>query len=637
MKNRNLKYLFIGGILASLPVFTQAAVFEDFSKTISSNKFTFQSAVERTLELDTVNQNLKLAEKGRGYTQEFRNLWTTLADSTGNMIQADLNLSEATLSGTGTQQAFIGIAGFFYNSNSATPTNSLGDVFVRVSIGDRGNGPEAWYEVQESTATDFSTQNSTIASLGSVSLNTTYTASITYDGNQTFSIVFNNGTAISVTGPARLGDASFPSRRVGSSVRFGQNNSTPSILDDTLPDGGLPVSVAGTVDNVTTDTAGLVDDFSGASLDQGKWNTDEFSKEIVDGALVMKATGQGAQKTEPLWLNKFPVNVFGATVKLLSSSTINNTTQIRARLAHHLSNDTFDVLNGATADGYTGAVWTQFTIRRNLGVNRAFVYAERAQNTDWSASDQLFFIDVTPAAGINLDQDYVLLIEKTGTLVEYKLDGVLVHSFDLATDHQPILSGNVFTPVREAGFDQSAGIQARIQDDAGAVHASFDDIVTELVGPTVTLDAADENGADVALPTEVFVKVGEVITLKAKTTAPDVFYAWTQEAGELVTPARIAHQQVQISSLIGTAQTLSFTVPAGTDAQSLRFKVTVTDQNGVETEQDFELKVDQTVASTLAPTTLPAVPVSGGGGAINPFALIFGYLLFVSLYSRRKI
>ena len=237
MKTRNLKYLFIGGILASLPVFTQAAVFEDFSKTISSNKFTFQSAVERTLELDTVNQNLKLAEKGRGYTQEFRNLWTTLADSTGNMIQADLNLSEATLSGTGTQQAFIGIAGFFYNSNSATPTNSLGDVFVRVSIGDRGNGPEAWYEVQESTATDFSTQNSTIASLGSVSLNTTYTASITYDGNQTFSIVFNNGTAISVTGPARLGDASFPSRRVGSSVRFGQNNSTPSILDDTLPDG----------------------------------------------------------------------------------------------------------------------------------------------------------------------------------------------------------------------------------------------------------------------------------------------------------------------------------------------------------------------------------------------------------------
>lgn len=93
---------------------------------------------------------------------------------------------------------------------------------------------------------------------------------------------------------------------------------------------------------------------------------------------------------------------------------------------------------------WEGIIWTQFAVERSGGNNQVFAYAERASNADWSASEELFFKNLGP---INLDQEYELLIEKKGTLVEYKLDGAVVHSFDLATDHSTILSGDDFSPV----------------------------------------------------------------------------------------------------------------------------------------------------------------------------------------------
>ena len=217
------------------------------------------------------------------------------------MIQADISVSKATLSNREIQQAFSRFSGTFYNSNSLTPTNDLGEVFISVAIGDQGNGIEPWYLLQESTATNFSTANYSGASMGPVNLNTTYTASIAYDGSKTFSIIFNNGTPIIFVGPNWMGPADSPFRDVGTSLRFGQDNITIS-LDDGKPDSGTAASIRVTVDNinVTTDNPAITHTFSGASLDQSIWDGLPGTKDIVGEALVMKQTSQERKQSESL-------------------------------------------------------------------------------------------------------------------------------------------------------------------------------------------------------------------------------------------------------------------------------------------------------------------------------------------------
>ena len=96
------KYLCIAGLMLSLPVFATTSVYEDFSSTISMDKFWGD---ERNLELDTVNDNLKLSQKARSFTSNGRSNWLGLDDTSGSMIQADLSVSEVSLSNSETQTA----------------------------------------------------------------------------------------------------------------------------------------------------------------------------------------------------------------------------------------------------------------------------------------------------------------------------------------------------------------------------------------------------------------------------------------------------------------------------------------------------------------------------------------------------
>jgi hypothetical protein len=627
MKYPKMEMLCLSALMVGMPVHATTTLFDDFSSSVTMDKYW---GMEETIELNTTSGNLEFLAGSRGYLKNSKANNLTLIDVGTSLLQADLTLFDATLSNPESQQAMLGIAGTYYNAESANPGDNLGEVFVRLAIGDRGNGPEAWYELQVSTSETWDTSSIITGSFGGVDLNRAYTASIAYDGDNSFSIDFDNGTAVVIDGPPRVGPAFDPVRYLNNRVRLGQDNSTDD-QGDSLLDVNAPVFIAGAVDNVVTDS-GLIDDFSDNDIDEGVWAQDQTSVTVDAGGLLMKVTGQGSQVTEQLWIKKKGLSAIGATLTLLSSGTVNDSARLRGRLTHFLSNDTYDVANGDIANGSEGFVWTQFLIEREDGENRAVVYAERAADADWETGDELFWIDL---GSINLDQPYALLIEKSGSRVDYRLDGELVHTFDLASDHSDVLSGNDYAPIGET----ETGLQVRISDDAGEAQVVFDDVVTDYQPEAIVLKVFDQSNTEINFPGDVIVHEDEVVDLVASVgdSSKVVAYIWDQVSGTEVTVSAGKFRQRPV----GNDQSLSFTVPPGTNLETLGFDLTVVDQAGVQVSRPFEFKVDNSVERTLArtsPTTKAKTSKgsSSGGGVFNPLMLVFGCLLVSAIAGFRR-
>ena len=472
-------------------VFATTAVLEDFSQGISLSKYW---SAEESILIDDTNQRLNFSQKAKANNENFKGNFGALKNGDINLIQADFTLTKISLGNSSTQQALFSIGGTFYNANNAAPTSALGDVFVRLAIGDRGNGPEAWYEIFTSTTTDFTKSTVVTGKLGDVTLDTTYPVSIFYDGTKTFTFIFNNGEAIPVDGPNRLGATSRSARTVGTVLRFGGVNSTPNDLEDAVADDKTLATISGHMDNLTSE-AGLLDDFSTTTLSQAIWDFDQYSTTIVNQNLEMKVYNQGTEtKKQTLYPRQKRMTSFGATVTLLSSSTQNATTRIQTILGYHLSNDTYDAANGDAINGSEGAIEAFFVIERKEGVNRAGVGASRSEDATGDNSSDIFFETIDKV--INLDQAYVLLIEKDGTDVTYKMDGTTVFTVDLATyvteeeGSAYVPTGNVYAP----SGDVEPYIVTRVSTAAGMAHARFDDIVADAASVTAA-NAADATPA----------------------------------------------------------------------------------------------------------------------------------------------
>jgi hypothetical protein len=449
--------------------------FDDFSSAPSLEKYT---SPEETVQLDTTAENLVLRSSGRAYTWNHPYNWLVVDESENGALQmqADVTLLELELGNPDTQFANASICGAFYNAVADEPDNQLGDVFACIRVGDTGLGPQASWSVSESIADDFSSAEVQRGTFGTVELNTTYTLSMTWDGDNTFGFTFDNGATVMVDGPVKMGEASIRFRGIATRLHFAIDfgDSTEFTYSDAMeiPDDGSTATVVATVDNFVTEF-GLIDDFSDPTLDQGNWDQFSTSTERVNGKLEMRATGAGERERERLFLKGREVTSLGADITLLSSSTVNNTTQIRGRVSLAIGNDTYDLSAGDTPNGREGTIWTQFLIERVGGVNQAVIWAERAADADWSTYEALFWMPL--AIPIVLDQEYSVLVEKTGTLVEYFLDGQLVHSFDLASDYGDILSGNIY----DVTYDEHASLTVRVDHDAGEARAQFDNIVTD--------------------------------------------------------------------------------------------------------------------------------------------------------------
>jgi hypothetical protein len=68
-------------------------------------------------------------------------------------MRAEIKVVEINNDPTDGGTAFARIGGMFYNRSSATPSDMTGDIWAEICIGDRGNGLEAWYEIEEQTET----------------------------------------------------------------------------------------------------------------------------------------------------------------------------------------------------------------------------------------------------------------------------------------------------------------------------------------------------------------------------------------------------------------------------------------------------------------------------------------------------
>ena len=468
MHKRILKYTCIGGILVSQSVFAATTVLEDFSGSINLSKF---NEIERSIEL--VNEKLIMSAKSSSYSKQGKSNSLLLDDNSITMLQAELSVTELILGNAETQQAVLRVAGEFYNANSPSATTYLGDVFTIVALGDRGNGPEAWYEIQVSTSDDFSTTNMTQGSLGTIELHNSYTVSITYDGGQGFSFGFN-GAAVNVAGPARLGEAYEQVKLVGTRVRFGQNNSTLDSLNDESPDNGSSATIVGTIDNVTTNN-GLVDSFSGSSIDQTIWDKKEFSKIIENGKLKLIAKSTTSDRARTSFnISNQDVNFLGAKVTLSSDSTQAIGGQNRARIYSYWYNDTYDVND--SGNGLEGNIWARSTIRRKAdGSVVCLIGAERVEDAVHNT-----YTDIVPYEEYetcDLDTQYDLSIEKTDTSLVFKKDGVIIKTHIITT------------PMYPAKQDTSKTLRAETRDAAGETVAFFDDITTDYLPPALTLVA----------------------------------------------------------------------------------------------------------------------------------------------------
>jgi len=598
--------LFIFLLIVSKSIFAEPAVFEDFSGSISFQKFT---GVEENTELDTTNQNLIISMKGKSFSKQSNRTYLNLNDST-NLLQADISIKSLSIGNEDTQQAMGRLVGIFYSSAG-------GDISIILELGNRGNGFEAWYEMYEEHADgSFTLLDQATLSTGTLALDTPYTASINYDDNNTFSLTFDNGAPVAVVGPVKVAGPSFTLRRLDTRVRFGQNNSTPGTLDDESPEDGSTALVTAVFDNITTG-AGLFDDFSSVNLDLTKWNKNESSRTITDQEQLKMVTHRQAGSdriTQRLKIRKQGLKYVGANVTLSSDSILGENSRIRGRVVDYLGNDTFDTSNGDTPNGSEGDIFSQLGIERfSDGRFRAFAYASRSIDADFNTETELFFEVLSPTNPIVYDQQYALAIEQVGTVVNYMIDNEVLHSFDLAT--HALLNDNIYQEVK----GQSA-ISARVHSGSGKAVVLFDDITTDSVPVSVSLNVINGDGDTVAFPVDVIVNEGELVTLNANIADPSTVqsYIWEQTAG-----MDVDVQSAATKVKIGSSNTLVFNVPAGSDTQNLAFELTVLNDAGVESSQKFNLNVDNSATPTLAPTPVtPPTTSSGGGGTINPLFLL---------------
>lgn len=478
--NRIFYYGFIAVLSSILHLNLSAApnIVDDFSGSLSLDKYT---DVENSRILDTVNQNLILSSKGSAFFESFKSNNIAITDGDISLFQADLSVSEVSLGNSESQQTFVRLGGLYYRTAAAAEAR----VFTTISLGDRGNGLEAWYEIQESipgSVFDIISYKQGKLNTSALSLNTPYTSSITYDNDNNFTFTFNNETPITVSGPEKASPLGFTFLLVGTSLRFGLDNTTPNNLGDSRLGDGSVAFVTSTVDNVVTSTTSPLafDDFSADQIDFTKWNNDEASTEIVNEQLVMKVKTQTTVRgSRGLRLQKSDVDFISVKASILNSSVWNPGTRIRGRLQYYIGNDTFNVNVGDNFNGFEGDIYSHISLERNTdGRFRIQIYAGRATDFDFNSETDLFFPSFFPLTPefplpISYGDIFELAIEKVEGLINYKVNGVTLFTFDpYDTTAYPALSGNVYPASDRA----ENGIQARVQNGPGEAHIQFDDL-----------------------------------------------------------------------------------------------------------------------------------------------------------------
>lgn len=220
-------------------------------------------------EIDTDNHVLVLKIGTNEHTDLMRNSMGLRNSATINQVRVDVKVvavnsddsdqpDEATV--------FARISGSFYNKDFASPSDNVGDIFAELCIGDKGNGLEAWYTVEEQTGntdTDYITHvHQVLAS--NLDLNKFYTLDHSYDDDHGFVFQIYDGTiqlnSVSYSAPARMGACVQPGKALAVCV----HDFPGEYVDD---------FIHAEFDNLYINgSATAHETFDGDSIDQTKWN-----------------------------------------------------------------------------------------------------------------------------------------------------------------------------------------------------------------------------------------------------------------------------------------------------------------------------------------------------------------------------
>ena len=467
MTQRKTFLTFLLLVTISLPVWAARELVDDFNgTTMDFSKWSgFDSTNDITeyfVGVNTADENLVLINLGEGSTL-FR-----YQKSRALIRNPDLSAIEAVISVVsvedGGSKAAANIEGQYYNTGSAAPANQNGDVFATVSIGDRGNGLEAWWEIHVSTHSTFEAWNETsgiIIAPGSLNLNTPYVARIEYNGTQTFTFTVN-GTSTTSDGPTRRGKARFTRQDLSVSTRCCNVNQAIHATFDDVSQGNPLV---------------MIDRFSvGPYLGQVVWGNHSGAVLLAprvdpanNGKLFMFVSAEeilrvGISDTD-LYLRERNPDRIEARVAVTSDSLLEPGLLGRARLNGYVYNERRDGGKEALSyDGCDGDVWVQVEIQLQNGALFATAFAGPERS---DCSPEKTFIAETFAKPLAFDTEYLLWIQLDGDSLQLGLDDEMVaHTITTPTYSPSPAAGNGFRRI-------SARIQGTPTSDPGGVNGVF--------------------------------------------------------------------------------------------------------------------------------------------------------------------
>jgi hypothetical protein len=459
--------VFVGSATLALPSAGSAQIIDDFSSaTIDLTKWEDASSnVVRRLAGGMLESSINQVGPVRS-----NSLFFVDPDSVTS-IRADITVTDASFVGAGSARARI--QGQFYNDGTGG-AGQIGDVSVRLEIRADSAAPAGMLRVRigiercnNADCSDSTEVAVNTTAFGPVTLGSTHTAGVEWDGNRTFTFTFDNqpplvlGAADGV--PAFGGPAKGPFRRLATTAGV-------------FPAGSEGGAIRALFDNVFKNGV-LFEDFTGPTLDPAKWaNNQEFVKRNTGGVFESAIARFGSAGNNNLLLLQ-PELVTSLAADVTVTAVRNSGAEPKAWLIGFFYND------GTAGTGSVGDVVAAMQVEdaEDGSGLRAVAGVGRCTNADCSTVEE-FLDDKTTFGPVALGTTHRLLLSFDGTTFTFGFDAARL----------------TFTPgaaAPNAGPPKSTvkGIGTRVSEidsaaEGGFISATFDNFDGSLAAaPTLSL------------------------------------------------------------------------------------------------------------------------------------------------------
>jgi len=467
----------------------QSYLYDDFSGTHISGRRWYSREFVREVSGGYLVSKLGNADSGIA-----RNGTNFQNPQTITSIKTEITIVTARLDTGADPISFARIGGVFYNTHASG--GATGDIWAEVQIGNRGNGLEAFWMVEEALddeGNEWSVIGSgTIIVPGTLNYGTAHTAVLAYDGgnNITFTVA---GQTDSFAGPAYQREPVIRVKQLATGIDGGSESGTGyvhALFDDVYVNNG----------------AATYDDFSSAPLDLTLWDSREIVREINDDHTLLLAAHSEGQREQSTLIFAESQPYVEANVLVKEVSEVFSRAVGRIRIDGYYFNDTHAP---GEYNGYEGNVWAQVYIDLfDDGFLRAAGYVGKSMNADETDWADLYWEEFS--LPIRTDREYILGIHYTGAHFVFKCKDNLTLEEQYKTYTIP--ASNQYP-----AYDQYTALRARTYGNGigdGYMKVQVDDVHVGIEPPPSCpgdLDTDhDVDGRDLAL----FVAGGGSTTLE---------------------------------------------------------------------------------------------------------------------------